>query len=43
MKPLLVYDRDAAVAYAQKWALGRNPAYKDYEPWGGDCTNFISQ
>lgn len=43
MKPLLVYDRDAAVAYAQKWALGRNPAYKDYELWGGDCTNFVSQ
>lgn len=37
------YDRCAAVEYAQKWALGRNPKYKDYEPWGGDCTNFISQ
>ena len=37
------YDREAARNYARKWALGRNPAYKDYELWGGDCTNFISQ
>lgn len=43
MRQLLEYDRDAAVAYAQKWALSSNPAYKDYGPWGGDCTNFISQ
>ena len=25
------YDRHAAVAYAHKWAFGRNPAYYDYE------------
>ncbi len=37
------YDREKAVEYAQKWALGRNPKYKDYEELGGDCTNFISQ
>lgn len=37
------YNRKAAVNYARKWALDRNPAYKDYELWGGDCTNFISQ
>ena len=37
------YDRLKAVEYAQKWALSRNPKYKDYEQWGGDCTNFISQ
>lgn len=43
MKQLQQYDREAAVAYARKWALGRNPAYKDYEDWGGDCTNYISQ
>ena len=37
------YNRDAAVAYARKWALGRNPAYYDFENVGGDCTNFASQ
>lgn len=37
------YDRAAASAYAQRWALGRNPAYYDFEDIGGDCTNFISQ
>ena len=37
------YDREAAVAYARKWALGRNPAYYDFENIGGDCTNFASQ
>ena len=39
----LLYDRQAAVAYARKWALGRNPAYYDFEKIGGDCTNFASQ
>ena len=37
------YNRDAAVNYARKWALGRNPAYYDFEKIGGDCTNFASQ
>ena len=37
------YDRDAAVVYARKWALGRNPAFYDFEESGGDCTNFASQ
>ena len=37
------YNRGAAVAYARKWALGRNPAYYDFEKIGGDCTNFASQ
>lgn len=37
------YRRDSAVAYAHKWAFGRNPAYYDYENLGGDCTNFASQ
>ncbi len=39
----LIYDRQAAVAYARKWAMGRNPAYYDFENIGGDCTNFASQ
>ena len=38
-----LYDRDRAVAYARKWALGRNPDYYDFEKVGGDCTNFASQ
>ena len=37
------YDRNAAVAYARRWALDRNPAYYDFEEIGGDCTNFTSQ
>lgn len=38
-----MYDREAAVAYAQKWALGRNSKFSDFEKYGGDCTNFVSQ
>lgn len=37
------YNRAAAVAYARRWALGRNPSYYDFENIGGDCTNFASQ
>ncbi|MGI6703536.1 MAG: amidase domain-containing protein [Clostridia bacterium] len=37
------YDRDAAVQYAHRWALDRNPRYYDFENLGGDCTNFCSQ
>jgi len=37
------YQRDAAVDYASKWALKRNPKYLDFENLGGDCTNFASQ
>lgn len=39
----ILYNRDAAVAYAHKWALGRNPAYYNFDNLGGDCTNFVSQ
>ena len=39
----LPYDRSKAVAYARRWAMGRNPAYYDFEDLGGDCTNFASQ
>lgn len=41
--PPIPYDRARAVAYAHRWAYGRNPAYYDYENLGGDCTNFASQ
>ena len=37
------YDRRAAVAYAHRWAYGRNPRYYNFEALGGDCTNFASQ
>ena len=37
------YNRDAAVAYARRWAFSRNPAYYDFSRIGGDCTNFASQ
>jgi len=38
-----VFDRQAAVDYARKWALGRNPRYYNFDGDGGDCTNFVSQ
>lgn len=37
------YNRQKAVAYAEKWAYKRNPQYLDFENIGGDCTNFASQ
>ena len=37
------YDRIAAVEYAKKWALSRNPLFTDYAGIGGDCTSFVSQ
>lgn len=37
------YDRNAATAYAHRWALERNPAYYNFDGIGGDCTNFASQ
>ncbi len=40
---VIEYDREAAVAYARKWAFSRNPAYYDFSRIGGDCTNFASQ
>src|SRR5699024_7748176 len=37
------YERAAAVAYAHRWAYGRNPDFYNYDTVGGDCTNFASQ
>lgn len=37
------YNRRAACAYAEQWALGRNPEYADFSGMGGDCANFASQ
>lgn len=43
-KPKGKYDRNKAVAYAKKYALTPNTKeWKNYEAYGGDCTNFISQ
>lgn len=39
----LPYQRTAAVAYARRWAFGRNPDFYDFSRIGGDCTNFASQ
>lgn len=43
MPSIIPYDRAAAVAYAHRWAYGRNPEFYDFEELGGDCTNFASQ
>ena len=40
---LAPYNREAAVAYARKWAMSRNPNYYNFDKLGGDCTNFVSQ
>lgn len=40
---MLQYDREAAVAYAHRWAFDRNPDFYNYDGIGGDCTNFASQ
>ncbi len=39
----MAYKRNAAVEYAVKWALKRNPKYISFNGIGGDCTNFVSQ
>lgn len=40
---MIHYNRQNAVNYSNRWALGRNPAYYDFSEIGGDCTSFISQ
>lgn len=40
---IISYNREAAVSYARRWAMDRNPAYFNFENLGGDCTNFVSQ
>lgn len=37
------YDREAAAAYAHKWAYSFNPDFYNFDQLGGDCTNFASQ
>jgi len=37
----VTYDRGAAAAYADQWALGNNPRY--WSSPNNDCANFVSQ
>ena len=37
---MATYNREAAVAYAQKWWNSHNPKFPVFDV---DCTNFISQ
>jgi len=39
----ITYNREKTVAYARKWALGRNPRFYNFSGLGGDCANFASQ
>ena len=42
--PRGIYNREKAVAYARQYALLPNTKdWKNYEAYGGDCTNFVSQ
>ena len=43
MLALYPVNVEKEVAYARRWAYARNPAFHDFDPLGGDCTNFISQ
>ena len=36
MPTLQPYNRQAAVAYAHRWAFGRNPAYSNFDGMGGE-------
>ncbi|MCQ8770661.1 amidase domain-containing protein [Streptomyces telluris] len=36
-------DYKAMAAYAEKYWRNYNPAYRSFNSYGGDCTNFISQ
>ena len=37
------YDRQAALDYADAYAMSRNPEWADYSDYGGNCQNFASQ
>jgi hypothetical protein len=39
-RAIIKYDRPAAQAFADRWALSRNPTYASF---GADCANFASQ
>lgn len=37
------YDREAALAYGDQYALDRNADWPDYTGQGGNCQNYVSQ
>ncbi len=37
------YNINEAVKYGLKYATEINPEFGNYEKWGGDCTNYVSQ
>ena len=37
------YDRQAALDYADAYAMARSPEWVDYSDYGGNCQNFASQ
>lgn len=37
------YNRTLAVEYARKYAFDYNANYMNFNGFGGDCTNFVSQ
>lgn len=37
------YNIPGAVSYARQWAWSPNPAYRNFDSVGGNCTNFASQ
>ena len=37
------YDRAAALDYADRYAMSRNPDWSDFSSSGGNCQNFVSQ
>lgn len=39
----MAYDSAAALAYADQYAMDRNPEWADYSSVGGNCQNFVSQ
>ena len=39
----VAYDREAALAYADQYAMTRNPDWVDYTGSGGNCQNYVSQ
>ena len=43
MTAIKLYQRELAVEYARRWALSRNPLFRDFSGRGGNCTNFVSQ
>jgi hypothetical protein len=43
LSPSGVYDRQKALAYADRWIVDRNDDWFDYGNHGGNCQNFASQ